>query len=219
MIYKFKVLSEEDDKFFMDIEIESDQTFYDLHDFIQEELEYDSSLLAKFFIATHNWQPKQEISLIETEAASGGKTVAMDKAVLSSFMKDAHQKLLYVFDLINNRSFFIELMETKQDTSSRYYPICIDFGGEIPPQFGKKAIKKSSLFDDDDDDINVFSSKKAAPIIDDELEEDFASESFEKDIQFEFEDDSILGAEAEEEEDDIDKDMVQEEDDGDPDED
>ena len=218
MIYKFKVLSEEDDKFFMDIEIESDQTFYDLHDFIQEELEYDSSLLATFFISTHNWQRKQEISLIEAEV-KGVKTIAMDKAVLSTFMKDAHQKLIYLFDFINNRSFFIELMETKQDTSSRYYPICIDFGGEIPPQFGKKATKKSSLFDDDDDDINVFSNKKAAPIIDDELEEDFASESFEKDIQFEFEDDSMLAGEAEEEEEEVDSDMIPEEDDGDPDED
>lgn len=220
MIYKFKVLSEEDDKFFMDIEIMSDQTFYDLHDFIQEELEYDSSLHATFFIATHNWQRKQEIALIETQVKGGEKIIAMDKAILSSFMKDAHQKLIYVFDLINQRSFFIELMETKQDTSNRYYPICIDFGGEIPPQFGKKATKKSSLFDDEDDDINVFSTKKVAPIIDDELEEDFASESFEKDIQFEFEDDSLLAGEAEEEEEDIDRDAPEEDDDdGDPDED
>jgi hypothetical protein len=219
MIYKFKVLSEEDDKFFMDIEIMSDQTFYDLHDFIQEELEYDSSLLATFFIATHNWQRKQEISLIEIDGKAGEKTIAMDKAVLSTFMKDAHQKLIYLFDFINQRSFFIELMETKQETSNRYYPICVDFGGEIPLQFGKKTIKKSSLFDDDDDDINVFSSKKAAPIIDDELEEDFASESFEKDIQFEFEEDSLLSGEAEEEEEEVDNDLPSEEDDGDSDED
>ncbi len=218
MIYKFKVLSEEDDKFFMDIEIMSDQTFYDLHDFIQEELEYDSSLLATFFIANHNWQKKQEIALIETDGKDGEKIIAMDKAILSSFMKDAHQKLIYLFDFINQRSFFIELMETKQETSNRYYPICIDFGGEIPAQFGKKSTKKSSLFDDEDDDINVFSSKKAAPIIDDELEEDFAAESFEKDIQFEFEDDSLLAGEAEEEEEEVDSDMVQE-DDGDTDED
>jgi hypothetical protein len=219
MIYKFKVLSEEDPKFFMDIEIMSDQTFYDLHDFIQEELEYDSSLLATFFIANHNWQQKQEIALIEANGKDGEKIIAMDKAVLSTFMKDAHQKLIYLFDFINNRTFFIELMETKQETSNKYYPICIDFGGEIPPQFGKKITQKSSLFEDDDDDINVFSSKKVAPIIDDELEEDFASESFEKDIQFEFEDDSMLAGEAEEEDDEVDKDMVQEEDDGDPDED
>jgi hypothetical protein len=217
MIYKFKVLSEEDDKFFMDIEIMSDQTFYDLHDFIQEELEYDSSLLATFFIANHNWQKKQEIALIETDGKDGEKIIAMDKAILSTFMKDAHQKLIYLFDFINNRSFFIELMETKQETSNRYYPICVDFGGEIPLQFGKKSTKKSSLFDDEDDDINVFSSKKAAPIIDDELEEDFANESFEKDIQFEFEDDSLLSGEAEEEEE-IDNDMAPE-DDGDSDED
>lgn len=187
MIYKFKILSEEDDKFFMDVEILSDQTFYDFHNFIQEELEYDSSFLAKFFIATHNWQRKQEIPLIVNKK-SAKNTLTMDKAVLANFMKDAHQKLIYLFDISNDRTFFIELVETISDSESRYYPICTNFGGEIPQQFGKKN-NKIKMFDDEDDDLDVFHSKKAAPILDDE-EESFIPESFEKDINFEFEEET-----------------------------
>jgi hypothetical protein len=200
MIYKFKVLSEEDDKFFMDIEIRSDQTFYDLHELIQDELEYDNSHLATFFIANHNWQRKQEIPLLEVKKKSAVKTVIMDKAVLSVYMKDAHQKLIYLFDFINERSFYIELMETKAEAINRYYPICIDFGGEIPPQFGKKSSKKLRIFEDEENDVDIFSAKKAAPIIDEDFEEDFAPETFDKDMQFEIDDDALIAGEEEEEE-------------------
>ncbi len=198
MIYKFKVLSEEDDKFFMDVEILSDQTFYDFHNFIQEELEYDSSFLAKFFIANHNLQRKQEILLIIDKKSAKG-TIAMDKAVLANFMKDAHQKLIYLFDILNDRTFFIELIETKPDSSSRYYPICTDFGGEIPPQFGKKN-NTINIFNDEDDDIDVFKSKNTAPILDDDADEGSTPESFDKDINFEFEEALNLSDNAEEDE-------------------
>ncbi len=200
MIYKFKVLSEEDDKFFMDVEILSDQTFYDFHNFLQEELEYDSSFLAKFFISTHNWQRKQEIPLI-ADKKSAKNTIIMDKAILANYMKDAHQKLIYLFDILNDRTFFIELMETIPDSTSRYYPICTDFGGEIPHQIGKKA-SKNNIFDDDDE-IDVFSSKKVAPILDDD-EETFSPDVFDKDINFEFEEDPSLSDEVDEEEEQVD---------------
>jgi len=99
--------------------------------------------------------------------------------------------LIYVFDNINNRSFFIELIETKQDAINRYYPVCTDFGGEIPPQFEKKSAKKLQIFDEEDDE-DVFSEKKVALINDDDLDEDFSQETFGKDIQIdEFEGDSM----------------------------
>lgn len=199
MIYKFKVLSDEDAKFFMDIEISSDQTFYDLHELIQDELEYDSSHLATFFIANHNWQRKQEISLLGLDEKSKGKTVTMDKAVLVNYMKDAHQKLIYLFDFINDRSFFVELIETKPEAVNHYYPICTDFGGEIPPQFSKKSAKTNPIFDEDETDSDIFSAKKAAPVIDEDFEEDFSHESFEKDISFEIDDEVLIDDEEDEE--------------------
>jgi hypothetical protein len=168
---------------------------------IQDELEYDSSHLATFFIANHNWQRKQEIPLLKMDDTSKEKTITMDQAVLSSFVKDAHQKLIYLFDFINDRCYYLELMETKPEAVNRYYPICTDFAGEIPPQFGKKSTKKLRIFDDEDAEVDIFSSKKAAaPILDDDFEEDFAGESFEKDMNFEIDDDALIAGEEEEEE-------------------
>jgi hypothetical protein len=197
MIYVFKVLSEEDKKFFMEIEIQEDQTFFDLHDLIQEELEYDSSHLATFFIANHNWQRKQEIALIAGKAASNA--ILMDKAILKDFMKDAHQKILYVFDIKNDRALLLELSGTKSETLNRYYPICTDFAGEIPPQFGKKVARNEDIFGEEEEH-DSFSPKKKLPSFEEDFDDDFTPPSFEKDIQFDFNEDGIESGEAEEEE-------------------
>jgi hypothetical protein len=172
MVYKFKVLSEEDNKFYMDIEILSGQTFFDLHDLIQDELEFDRSYLASFFVANHSWKRMKEIPLIEKKDKKNKKAekqVIMDKAVLSDYVKDAHQKFVYIFDVINDRGFFIELIETKPESPSMYYPVCTDYFGEIPSQIGKKSIQK--IFDDDDDELDITSSRKQVPVLDEFLDD------------------------------------------------
>lgn len=194
MVYKFKVFSDEDSKFFMDIEILSRQTFYDLHDLIQEELEFDRSHLASFFTATHSWKKIKEIPLIDMGNNSMDEVIIMENAKLSDYVKDAHQKFIYIFDYINDRGFKIELDEIKPESSNMYYPVCTNFGGEIPPQIGKKTTKKSSIFDDDDDDFDSPRIIKPLPILDDELD-DISDIPLDKDIaepfDLDLEDDEI----------------------------
>jgi len=172
MVYKFKVFSDEDSKFYMDIEILSEQTFYDLHDLIQDELEYDRSHLASFFVASHSWKKMKEIPLIDMGNSTMEAVVTMENAKLSDYVKDAHQKFIYIIDYVNDRGFKIELEETRPESPNMYYPVCTDFGCEIPPQIGKKSTKKSSIFDDDeDDDFDSPRLAKPLPILDDELDD------------------------------------------------
>jgi len=201
MVYKFKVLSDEDSKFYMDIEILSEQTLYDLHDLIQDELEFDRSHLASFYTASHSWKRIKEIPLIVMDNSAMDDVVTMEKAVLSEYVKDAHQKFIYVFDYVNDRGFKIELEETKPESPNMYYPVCTDFKGEIPPQIGKKTTKKSSIFDDDDDD-EFDLPHKPLPILDDDLD-DIPDVPIDKDIASTFEidiDEEELDEEVKEEE-------------------
>jgi len=201
MVYKFKVLSDEDNKFYMDIEILSEQTLYDLHDLIQDELEFDRSHLASFYTASHSWKRIKEIPLIVMDNSAMDDVVTMEKAVLSEYVKDAHQKFIYVFDYVNDRGFKIELEETKPESPNMYYPVCTDFKGEIPPQIGKKTTKKSSIFDDDDDD-KFDLPHKPLPILDDDLD-DIPDVPIDKDIASTFEidiDEEELDEEVKEEE-------------------
>lgn len=194
MVYKFKVFSDEDSKFYMDIEILSEQTFYDLHDLIQDELEYDRSHLASFFTANHSWKKMKEIPLIDMGNNAMNDLQIMENAKLADYVKDAHQKFIYIFDYINDRGFKIELEETKPESPNMYYPVCTDFGGDIPPQIGKKTNKKSSIFDDDDDDFDSPRITKPLPILDDELD-DIPDIPLDKDIaepiDLDLEDDEI----------------------------
>lgn len=207
MVYRFRFTSEKYPKFSMDVEIKDAQTFYVFHEFIQDELEYDSSHLAAFHVCNHNWESKQDIVLLIKKKKSQD-AVLMDKSVIKNFVKDAHQKFLYCYDLINNRSFRIELMETKQEIPNMFYPVCTAFAGDIPPQFS--AGTNDSIFDeheDDDDDT----PKKKKPVLDD-FDDDIIAEPFSKDMDFGFEQEEL---ESEEEEDETKDDYVDDDDDDD----
>jgi hypothetical protein len=181
----------------MEVEIQENQTFYDFHEFIQDELEYDTSHLAIFHVCNHSWQSKQEIALLK-KGKTEKEVLLMDKTIMKSFVKDAHQKFQYCYDLINNRCFKIELMETKMETTNMFYPICTAFTGEIPPQFDSG--KNDSLFDLEDEEEETIKKPKK-PVID-VFDDDFATEEpFDKEIDFGFtpEDQDIEPDEEEEE--------------------
>ena len=208
MIYRFRFTSEKYTKFSMEVEIKDDQNFYNFHEFIQDELEYDSSHLATFHVCNHNWERRQEIVLIKLK--KNQEVLLMDKSVIKNFIKDAHQKFTYCYDLINNRCYRIELMETKQETPNMYYPVCTAFSGEIPPQFGTG--KDESIFDDQEDDDDDISRKIKKPVLDD-FDDDIIAESFAKDIDFSFEDEEEEEEEEKKDEyddDDADDDVVAE---------
>lgn len=201
MVYRFRFTSEKYPKFSMDVEIKDDQSFYVFHEFIQDELEYDNSHLATFHVCNHNWESRQEIVLIKTK--KNQEVLLMDKTIIKTFIKDAHQKFKYCYDLINNRCFRIELMETKQETANMYYPVCTEFKGDIPPQFGTG--KDDSLFDDTEDEDDDTPRKSKKPVLDD-FDDDIIAEPFSKDIDFNFEADDDIDEEEEEEEEETEED-------------
>jgi hypothetical protein len=207
MVYRFRFTSDKYPKFSMDVEVKDSQTFYTFHEFIQDELEYDNSHLATFHVCTHNWEDKQEIVLLKKKKDQ--EVLLMDKTLIKSFIKDAHQKFKYCYDLINNRCFKVELMETKSETPDMYYPVCTAFAGDVPPQFGTG--KEDSLFDDhDDDDDTPVKSKK--PVLDD-FDDDIIAEPFNSDIDIHFENDDMEEEEEEEKFDDDEEDGADEDDD------
>ena len=165
MIYKFRIISDESDKFFCDIEIKGSQTFYDLHYLIQYEAEWDSSHLASFFISDDKWQREKEISLLDIR----NDVLLMDKTKISKLIKKPKDKLLYVFDLLSNRAFFcqVDSIREEDEEDGQEYPYCVSGAGEFPPQiFDTKSMARQQRdifaeedFEDDDlldiDDLDL----------------------------------------------------------------
>lgn len=134
MIFKFLLLSDEVDDFRREIEIDADSTFLDLHKAIIQSAEYKDEEMASFFICSDNWEKEKEITIVEMDTSSEEDSYVMADCALNDFLEDEKQKLMYVYDYMTERSFFIELSEivTGKTLSA---PKCTLSEGVAPAQF------------------------------------------------------------------------------------
>ena len=153
MVYKFVVLSDEDESFVREFEFLDSHTLLDFHNLIQDELEFDKSQMASFFMATDNWEKEEEFTLFDMGTGSS----TMDVAILEDIIFRKNQKLLYVFDFFNERSLFIEYTGEAKEIDGREYPSCTNSKGVPPKQviFGgssRKLYNSIVVSDDEDED-------------------------------------------------------------------
>ncbi|MDR1454680.1 MAG: hypothetical protein LBJ01_03420 [Tannerella sp.] len=133
MIYQFLILSDEVDHFKREIKISPDATFLDLHRAILDATGYRHDEMCSFFVCDEDWNRKTEITLVDMNASSEVDTYLMEDTALEELLEDEHQKLLYIFDYLMERSFFIELNQiiTGENIDS---PVCSLATGSPPPQ-------------------------------------------------------------------------------------
>jgi hypothetical protein len=134
MIYLFRIISDEDQEFYRDLVIDGTDTFLDFHHTLQENLGFDPSQLASFFITNEMWEKQQEITLIDMMQEPGLSTVTMDQVTLEEYITDETQRMIYVFDFFSERAFFIELLEKSDQTSPKDTPFIGHARGDAPPQ-------------------------------------------------------------------------------------
>jgi hypothetical protein len=133
MIYRFLLLSDEVDDFKREIQISPQATFLDFHKAILKATGFDNQQIYSFFICNDDWNKRIEITLFEMDTSSEEDSYVMEDVTLEEFLEEEHQKLLYVFDQLSERLFFIELREiiTGKDISA---PKCTKSVGEPPVQ-------------------------------------------------------------------------------------
>ena len=184
MIYKFRMISHEEEQFVRDFEVLSGQTFYDLHMTIQNELRFDTSQIASFDLCNDEWEKEKEITLFDISEDPDKEVLVMDKAIISDHIKKTKQKLLYVFDVFNERVFFMEVAEIHQNKIHKKYPVCT-FKKGCPPQqilmdqiFLGKGMDdfndfQSDLMDDDTGNDYFPGSDFDDSVIDDDFQNEF----------------------------------------------
>ncbi|MDR1120422.1 MAG: hypothetical protein LBM08_05850 [Dysgonamonadaceae bacterium] len=111
MIFKFLLLSDETDHFRREITIDSTATFLDLNDAILDAVGYTKDQMTSFFICEDDWSKLTEITLIEMDTSSEEDNYVMKDTVLGDLLEDEKQKLLFIFDCLTERAFFMELRE------------------------------------------------------------------------------------------------------------
>ena len=133
MIYKFRLLSDEVEDFRRDIEIDSDATFIELHNAILQSVNYPDDQMTSFFICNDNWIKEIEITREDMGSMSEEDNYVMDETVIGDLVEEEKQKLVYVFDPLGDRVFYMELskIEFHKDLDA---PVCTRSVGEAPVQ-------------------------------------------------------------------------------------
>lgn len=133
MIYRFTIISDEVDDFVREIQIDPEATFFDLHEAILKAANYTNDQMTSFFICDDDWEKEKEITLEEMDNNPEMDSWIMKETHLNELIEDEKQKLLYVFDYMTERCFFIELSEIitgKEIKGAK----CTKKSGEAPKQ-------------------------------------------------------------------------------------
>lgn len=111
MIYKFHLISDEAPDFKMEILIDSDDTFLNLRNAILDAVGYDNSQMDSFVICDEDWNKEKEVTLTDMGSDSDEDVWLMDETHISDLIEDEGQRMMFVFDYLTNRAFFMEMRE------------------------------------------------------------------------------------------------------------
>lgn len=154
MIYKFRIVSDEVANFKLEILIDSDDTFLRLRNAILDAVGYTKDQMDSFFICEDDWSKDKEITLADMGTDSDQDLWIMENTPLSELIEEEGQKLIYVFDYLTERSFFMEMKE--MITGKQLLdPLCQRKEGKAPEQFidveEYKPTQTSAIEDIDED--------------------------------------------------------------------
>jgi len=132
MIIYLRILSHEIEDFVKEIAIDDALNFADLHNTIQELLNYDASQMASFFTTDKDWNKQMEITLFDMADSGSDILKVMQDTQLSEFLFEEGQRMLYVFDFFSERGFFMEVIQVAEGKLEK--PNCYRNEGEAPQQ-------------------------------------------------------------------------------------
>ena len=158
MIFRFRMLSDENDRFVRDYEVQYDSTLLDFHRFILSSLEYEECM-ASFFTADDRWEKQREFTSIEMGGDGEEMPAAMEHVTLGQIIHNRRDRLIYLFDLFGDRAYYLELTGTHEAEKGASYPREIYAQAEAPDQYDPSKNRlddEGSIFDDAMGDFSDF---------------------------------------------------------------
>lgn len=151
-ILELRMLCDENDLFVRDYQITTKSTLFDLHQFICKDMKYDSSEICSFYVADQMWNPLQEYVSEQMDP----QTPSMNDLSLAVAAPEVGSKLIYMFDMLEERGLFLQVVGIFEDESEASYPRITASEGEAPDQFEPDFSGGGSIFDDAMEDYNDY---------------------------------------------------------------
>lgn len=149
MLLRLKVRSDTAEDFILHIEADAENTFYQLHEVLQETCRFDPSRLATFFSADEEWDKEKEIKMFSGSSvpANSNNGMVMSNTKLGRFLVNIEDKLLYTFDIKDDKSLYVELFEKAEEETLKA-PVVRLHKGEAPeqsPETGSSKVTAGEL--------------------------------------------------------------------------
>lgn len=113
MTLTITLASPEVEDFVLEIMIDANATFLDLHHLILKACKYEEGEKHRFYICDEDWRPEQRILLSDEGITQSDEDLyLMEDTILGDFLEDEGQRLAYRFDPESRRLFLLELTET-----------------------------------------------------------------------------------------------------------
>lgn len=111
MKFRFKLISDEIENFARVIDIDSYATFQDLRNAILDSVGFTKNEVETFYMSDDNWEPLEEIVAVDMGSDSSHDVWLMSQTKLNEMLEEEGQRLMFVFDILSQRTFFMELKE------------------------------------------------------------------------------------------------------------
>lgn len=140
MIYRFRVILDDKDDVFRDIEVKADATAEDFHNSIVQAFGFDGGEMASFYVSDQEWVQGEEIALFDM--SEGGDPVRiMNETSLDDIITEHKRRLIYVYDFFSMWTFLIELAEIAEPIKNTSYPNLMYSHGELPDSPPEKVFE------------------------------------------------------------------------------
>lgn len=163
MLYTITVVSPEAEDFILELQIESDATFADLHRLIRETCEWGAYKPALFHVCDERWRRERTIPEKSYEYDT------MDEVELGDVLDDEGQRLQYIFDHDSRRGLLLEVSHISygkhidEPRCSRRHGTAPALSALSEPAAAAPAVKSreqllaelnaAALLEDDDDEL------------------------------------------------------------------
>ena len=149
MVFRFTVLSDENDAFVREYEVPYDLTLLDFHRFICADLRFDPGNMTSFFLSDRDWGRNGEFTLFDMGATGDPDAPRpMEEVLLGQIVRKERERLIYLFDQMSERALYLELSASLRSQDGVKYPRVALSEGAAPAQDGDGSASGGSIFDE-----------------------------------------------------------------------
>lgn len=133
MVYRITFISDDVENYRRVFEADAQASFLELHNAILEANGYTNDQMTSFFMCNSNWEKEQEVTLVEMESSYEYDNLVMESTYLEDLMIEEGQKLIYVFDPMQDRCLLGKLTAILP-SENREGVVCVESKGKAPKQ-------------------------------------------------------------------------------------